>query len=231
MNQEKFLEMLASDPKSRDPDFLAQAEKNDENRELYQQALAFEDSLLAAFNTPVPVAIEETMLDITKVSYPRFGKKTIGLLALAASLVISVSLVLFTPPPSEQLAYQQLVAHISEHDPRDTASLVPVSKSEIEPYFIQKGIELGIDLDDLTYITFCPVGDKQGIHFVLDKPEGLVTVIFVPDMPASRVQDLQKEGIPGLLAPVLDGSAAIVGQPGQDLYPIANTLRKGLHKI
>jgi len=150
---------------------------------------------------------------------------------MAAAIIITFSVHLLTPATIDatQLA-QSVINHI--HD--DTHALnvrMDVPKSSIDTMLASYGGKLKGPIGQVSFLGHCIVGRHTGIHMVLNTPQGLVTVILLPNQSISRPSLLTDSLYNGVLYPSKKGRIAIIAEQKKFIEDTRQKINRNLNWI
>jgi len=142
-------------------------------------------------------------------------------LALAASIVISVSagLALWFASPRPSLA-REVIGHVA-HEPGAIAGTAPITPAELAEVLAPNGARLRPGIGDVTFAARCVFESHVVPHLVVRTSRGPVTVLLLRHRDVSGPVRLAEQGYAGVVLPAPRGSIAIVGQDQKDLDGIA----------
>lgn len=142
-------------------------------------------------------------------------------LALAASIVISLSvgLALWFGSPRPSLA-REVIGHVA-HEPEAMASATPISPAELASVLDPQGTRLRPGLGDVSFAARCVFEGHVVPHLVVRMQQGPVTVLLLRHRNVSARVRLAEQGYVGVVLPAPRGSIAVVGRDRQDLEEIA----------
>ena len=133
---------------------------------------------------------------------------------------------------STDIHYESLEAEIIAHLDHEPASLVVTSKrvsdkrlSAVVPADMST---MGHTAGLVTYARTCEINGKAVPHLVIQGERGPVTILLMPDEKIDAAADLSGEHIDGVLLPVGNGSIAIIGERGERIDAISNTVRNSV---
>lgn len=134
------------------------------------------------------------------------------LFAIAASLVVglSVGLVLLVSVPRTSVA-REVMDHIL-HEPGSTATTTPLAAGELAGVLDPDGTRLRPGIGDVTFAARCPFDGHVVPHLVVQTPEGPVTVLMLRHRTIGKPIRIDEQGYNGLVLPAPRGSIAVVGQ-------------------
>jgi len=142
-------------------------------------------------------------------------------LALAASLVIglSIGLTLWISSARPSLA-REVIGHVA-HEPAAMSGVVPIAPTALAGVLDPDGTRLRPGLGDVTFAVRCVFEGRVVPHLVVRMPEGPVTVLLLRHRNVSAPVRLAEQGYAGVVLPAPRGSIAIVGQDRRDLDGVA----------
>jgi hypothetical protein len=75
------------------------------------------------------------------------------------------------------------------------------------------------------YINHCGFGDSNAMHIVFEGEKGKVT-LFLTGIATDQVESFDKDGMSGVVKPMGNSSFILVGEKGEDLAKIGESIRK-----
>ena len=240
MNCEEYRQALTEDPTfSGGEEHLAECKECQAFRASF---LDFESRVEAALRIPVPPlkmpdlpAIEsngESTDNIDRENVvaikPRARITTPAWFALAASVALAAMLGvrMFDSHGHGEFSSlaEELVAHL-DHEPQALrVTDRPVSDARLSRIVPSDMANLNHDAGLITYARNCEINGNTVPHLVIQGKKGPVTVILLPDERVLEAEVLDGEGINGVLIPVGDGSIAIIGEKGEELGSIRDSV-------
>lgn len=141
-------------------------------------------------------------------------------LALAASIVIGVSigLALWISSPRLSLA-REVIGHVA-HEPGSMVSLVPITAEAIAGVLDPDGTRLR-PVGNVTFAARCVYEGHVVPHLVVRMPQGPVTVLLLRHRSVGEMIRIAEQGYTGVVLPAPRGSIAVVGRDQKDLDAIA----------
>ncbi len=238
MNFSEFKRLLNSDPGSQDPEYQA-ARRSDPDFILAAAASdTFERRLARASQLPTPAGLSENLkaLALSAPLEERPSPLYRFRYALAATVVLAISATLLTQQLSpSQDSVEAYVAHHFDLDGYDLLEKATTpSVDELSTMLANYGLQITPELaSQVRYVKYCPTPEGKGIHLVLDSPQGLVTVIFMPDLVVQEGQHFAFNDMAADLInlPGRDISAAIIGHPGQLNPALGLAVQDGIARL
>jgi len=195
------------------------------------QCLAFarsidetDDRIGAALAVRVPEGLSERIL----LRHRDFGRPRLAVWALAASVVLAVLAVVafgrFSGAPSDHYARLAI-----EHVMMEPKSLTTVRESDsgmLRSVVDGFGGTVTEPIGRIRYIELCPVGDGKGWHIVFETPEGLATLILVPEKRIRAVAIANASGWNALVRPAPRGYYAIITESPDMTAAVDRLIRK-----
>jgi hypothetical protein len=188
---------------------------------------AFERRLSDALDVDVPEGLAARILLRQGIAEQRRRQRIWrGGLALAASVLLSVTLTVFLWPKSVTLE-ESVLAHIHT-EIKELAQRGPVSESQLRMVMHKNGAELVGEIGKVNFVKLCPMRKREGGHIILAGQMGPVTVFLMPEERISAPVEVADERFAGRIVPVANGSMAIVGERGEPVAEIEHRLRGAL---
>ena len=132
--------------------------------------------------------------------------------ALAASVILAVA-VAFSIVRQPKNAADQYARLAIEHVMMEPESLTTIRNADqpaLQTIVQDFGGRLKAPPGTIRYIRLCPVEDGTGWHIVFETPEGLATLILVPEKPLRATQSASAGGWNAMVRPAGRGYYAIV---------------------
>lgn len=142
-------------------------------------------------------------------------------LALAASIVIGVTvgLTLWLSSPQPSLA-REVIGHVA-HEPGATSPTAPIAAADLAVVLNPEGTRLRPGLGAVTFAERCVFEGRVVPHLVVRMPRGPVTVLLLRHRNIGGPTRLAEQGYAGVVLPAPRGSIAIVSQDPKDLDDVA----------
>ena len=141
-------------------------------------------------------------------------------LALAASIVIGVSvgLALWISSPRISLA-REVIGHVA-HEPGSMVNLLPIEPGALAGVLDPEGARLR-PVGNVTFAARCVYEGHVVPHLVVRMPQGPVTVLLLRHRSVGKTVRIAEQGYTGVVMPAPRGSIAIVGRNQKNLDDIA----------
>ncbi|ORE89305.1 hypothetical protein ATO7_05480 [Oceanococcus atlanticus] len=172
-----------AEPTDDDADFRAWLADNPAALETARKAAQFDKTLRFALNQPAaPEGLQgRILLNTAMHGRRRRQRRVFAGLALAASVVLSATLVLSPPPPVDELPVsQQALSHVYEEIAMLERADHVISQTELRGMFREMGGELHGELEHVRFAFLCPTPHGRGLHLIADTDAGRVTVLYLP---------------------------------------------------
>jgi hypothetical protein len=167
-------------------------------------------SLVEALAVRVPEGLEERVLLRGRPGRPRWAAW-----ALAAGIVVALAVTMhpFRPDPAERYAKLAI-----EHVAMEPESLT--TERDNDPGMLEAAVRsfggtVKAPIGRVRYIRLCPMDEGTGWHIVFETPEGLATLILVPDKHVASAASADSGGLDALVKPAPRGYYAVV-TPSRD---------------
>lgn len=178
--------------------------------------------ILNAAGVAVPEGLaDRVLLHATGASRPAWRAW-----ALAASVMLAVGLATVTFNQFSRNANAQLAIEHVVHEPESLTTRYQADGASIAVALRSVGASVRSPLGPVRYIRLCPWGDGgTAWHVVFETPEGLATLILVPDKHVRSESDASAGGWHAIVQPVQGGFYAIVTSSPELTARTADLLR------
>ena len=143
-------------------------------------------------------------------------------LAMAASFALAA--VIVTQYLGDPVAYDSLADEIVAHLDHEPYALKVTDEAVSERRFMRVVNESVGTMDRnvglITYAQSCVINGKTVPHLVMQGEAGPITLLLMPDEMVDMAQQIDGEGINGVILPVGDGSIAIIGDRSENLTEV-----------
>jgi hypothetical protein len=204
--------MLGADPSSADPNLLEHLRSCGGCAAHARDMQELDRRLRDAMAVPVPPPRRPASKPVTYL-VPR--------LALAASVagVAVLAGLLWIGVPRPTLA-QAVVAHMAE-EPAAWVTEAPLPDSAVAAVLSRSGVELGADLDKITYAHSCWFRGHNVPHLVVQTPGGPVTILVLRHESVAEAVEFQEGPYRGKLVPTRGGAIAVLARDATDVAAAA----------
>ena len=166
------------------------------------------DALIGrALSVPVPEGLAERVL----LRGQNGGRPAWRAWALAASVVAGIfSAALYVNrAPAEQ--YARLAIEHVEHEPESLTTVYHAEPASVEAALRSVGAAIKSPFGQVRYVKLCPLeGGGTGWHIVFDTPQGMATLIIVPNARARSPSETSVGGWHALVQPFAKGYYVVV---------------------
>ncbi len=189
-----------------------------------RQVDAGEARIAETLHVAVPDGLAERVLLHV---HSRRGKPAWRLLAMAASVLLSVGIGLtIWLPASRQDFARYAIQHVL-HEPEAFSEHRLADPREFGTVLARFGGEIRRPLGTVRYMKLCPVPGGTGWHIVLDTEYGPVTLLLIPGARADRnVFEAELKGLAAAARPAGDGWYAVVTDSRDKLDAVDDMLRQ-----
>ena len=159
--------------------------------------------------------------NVVNLPFARRGRAP-AWLAIAASFALAAVIVtqyLGEPAVYDSLA-DEIVAHL-DHEP----NALKVTDAAVSERRFSRVVNESVGTMDrnvglITYAQSCVINGKTVPHLVIQGEAGPITLLLMPDEMVDMAQQINGNGINGVILPVGDGSIAIIGERGENLAEV-----------
>ena len=147
--------------------------------------------------------------------------------ALAASLVLAVAAGIFVATRETDSANHARIAieHVIE-EPESLTTFHNADPERLSAIVREFGGTLREPLGRVRYIKLCPVEQGSGWHIVFEVPQGLATLILVPDRPISAAATASLGRFTARVEPVRGGYYALVTDSAGSASEVSKLLKQ-----
>ncbi len=191
----------------------------------------FERALADALAVPVPVGLAPRILAAQRrepavLARPRAPRRW---LALAAAAVLALALGIAHWRDAHSLA-AQATAHVTRgHEVDALRAGPPLPRERVSAAFAAHGLHLlAPPPAAVAYIAGCEVGGSDGLHMVMDSPDGPVSVLYLRGRKVDACVDFRRDGLVGRIVPVADGALVLLAHDDHAFAAIEAAWRAAL---
>ena len=202
--------LLSANPTHRDDALFKHLDECKDCAAYSQQLQKFEHQLEKAVQLEIPESLTERIL-LNQSTAVRTRRRQLTDLAIAASILLSVSLIIGMLPTSNDDNLQEAVfAHIRA-EPEHLTSRQLTSLSDLNRLMYQHGAALSHSVGTINYAGSCDIHHAKGVHIVVDAGGEPVTVLYMPHETLSRSKTIVDDQFQGVILPTERGSVAFLG--------------------
>jgi hypothetical protein len=178
--------------------------------------------ILRAAAVPIPDGLSDrVLLHATGTVRPARGAW-----AMAAGVVLAVGLAAVMLVQSPREAYARLAIEHVVDEPESLTTRYQADGATVEVALRSVGASIRSPLGRVRYIRVCPwQGGRTAWHVVFETPQGLATLILVPDMQVRAESDASANGWNAVVRPAQRGFYAIVTSSPETTARTADLLR------
>lgn len=236
MDELEFRRRIMSDPKQRDSEICAAIKESEQNAQFADEVLDLDKQIAKAMAVDVPedladkILFNQTSVARDNVVRPNFARKA---MAMAASVAFVAGLLvgqlnwsnLVVSPAQASLATTAL-QHVVDEKPFIQNLDEQVKSSQINAKMMPFDHQLSETFPyHVYYLNHCGFGKSNALHMVFRGEKGKVT-LFLTGIPSNQTVDFNEDGMAGVVEPMGDTSMIIVGDEGEDVAKIAESISK-----
>jgi hypothetical protein len=197
-----------------------------------QQMQRMNQDLARLFSAPLPPRADIRVLALPVVprAKPKSGSGFPGLMALAASLVLSVGLgmLFWTLRPQPSLA-AGVLDHVG-HESGSWSEVAPMTAAATDKVLAGAGVSLDPADTTVTYARICLFNGHWVPHLVVLTATGPVTIMVLRQEHVSARQSFRQNGYSGVLVPdPAGGTLAVIAQGDSNMDDVVRALGPHLH--
>lgn len=205
MNCLEYRRCKLSDPRRLPPEAQSHERECAQCRALAWEVDETDASLEDALAVRVPEGLAERVL-----LRRRPGRWTWAPWALAAGLVIALAATVHPSRPGAAERYARLAIQHVAMEPESLTTERDNDPGMLEAAVRSFGGTVKAPIGRVRYIRLCPVDDGTGWHIVFETPDGLATLILVPDKRVASAADAEAAGLDAMVKPAPRGYYAVV---------------------
>ncbi|MDC5703653.1 DUF3379 domain-containing protein [Vibrio europaeus] len=236
MDELEFRRRIMSDPKQRDSEISAAIKESEQNAQFADEILDLDKQIAKAMAVDVPedladkILFNQTSVARDNVVRPNFARRA---MAMAASVAFVAGLLvgqlnwsnLVVSPAQASLATTAL-QHVVDEKPFVQNLDEQVKSSQINAKMMPFDHQLSETFPyHVYYLNHCGFGKSNALHMVFRGEKGKVT-LFLTGIPSNQTVDFNEDGMTGVVEPMGDTSMIIVGDEGEDVAKIAESISK-----
>lgn len=229
MDDLEFRRRAFANPQDQDPAFLAALASSPERARLVLQLQTLDQRVRnTALSVPVPAHLAARLKAREVPAHKPQKSRVVSYLAMAASLVLAIGLVLSPglitarPSAADMQFHDEVVGHLYRELGHYRQGVTDISLSQINVVLEEAGGHLRDD-EQIKSMHFkfadgCNIAqNSKGAHIVLDGSKGSVSVIVVHNSPVTTKFDLHDSRFTGKIIPFGEGNLIIVGENDEPL--------------
>jgi hypothetical protein len=237
MKFSEFRQLLNSDPGSQDPEYQAARRSEPEFIHAAAESDAFEQQLARASRLTVDPGFTASLKALAG-SPPQLESSLVYRFryAMAAAVLLAISAVLFMP--QLQQPQESVEAYVAHHFDLDGYALLEQSSipqtEELAAMLAAFDLQMSPELAaQVRFVKYCPTPEGMGVHLVLNTPQDLITVIFMPGLVVQEGEQFAFDAMTAELINLsgLGVSVAIVGRTEQMKPELGLALRQGVARL
>ena len=176
----------------------------------------------------VLVAVPDGLADRVLLNLVPRRKRNIRVLAFAASLLLSASLVLVYQHMIHPGLADAVIAHVLE-EPYTLTATQKVPWENLANAFAGYGGTLRGSIGDVRYLGWCKIRGNLGRHIVLETQYGTASVVLLPRGNTSEIGSMLSEhGLSAVVIPAGRANMGIIADSPQNVEKVEKLLRQHL---
>jgi hypothetical protein len=183
MDELEVRRRLLTDPYQLSAEQLKQLQQDPDSQQFHQDVLHLDQQIRALLSTPVPKALENSLLMQQHKQKQQQQKRFYqSLMAVAASVAFLAGFALnwsFFMYGSQSLGENSL-AHVYHEEPYVQHLSKALSLSDVNAKLVEFDAQLAASGHAVVYANFCNFRGTRSLHLVVETAQGLMTVFVVP---------------------------------------------------
>lgn len=219
----EFRRIVLADPRRLGAEVATHASQCVACREFRAHTLELEDALAAALRIETPHDLPARLLDGTaRVRHPRRW------LALAASLLLAVALILLLGVPRDDALALKAIDFVVFDEAQAVVVAKPQDVRVLEEVSRKMHVSLPDALGAIHYVCVYPFAGGGAHHLLVETPLGKVTVLLMPESPYASSASAAARGLHAAILPTAAGSVAIIGESSRSIERVESLLKSRL---
>ncbi|MGR5144498.1 DUF3379 domain-containing protein [Photobacterium sp. DNB23_23_1] len=234
MDDLEFRRRLLADPFDNSQDLAEARNESIANRKLSDELQQLDNKLEQAMKVDVPDDLADRILfhQSGQPSSNSFKPRTLVAMAASVAFVFGLFIGQYNQGVSASNPQLEIAQIAMEHVKAEAPFIDGIDESVTLSQVNAKLTPFGSTFNDIPghvyYVNHCGFGNKNALHMVMDTPQGKVTVFVVPEQ-SPDITPFNDQSMKGVVVPVRNASLIVVGENGQDVSPVATTLRNELN--
>lgn len=225
MNCEQLHTIVGAEPNSTDPEVLAHIEQCPDCARYRNEMQAMDRLIYRALAVDAPA---EKSADQVLSPPPQHGGAA-RIWRMAASVLVAVlvgAMGLWLISPRESFA-QEAITHMKHEQASMVRTSDRVDADRLEEILAAARLRLKPGAAHVSYAQSCLFRGQQIPHFVVQTERGPVTVLVVTDAPTQQREQIDEDGVQGVIMPAPRGVIVVLGQ-GAPVDSVAQTMLSAL---
>jgi len=233
MDDLEFRRRILADPNDNSQEMITAKNSSIANRKLSDELTQLDAKLEKVLKVDVPDDLADRILFNQSGQPEQNQSKTRFHLAIAASVAFAFGLFIgqfnsdIAPTGYTSEIAQVALDHVYTEAPFIADIDESVSLQQVNAKLTPFGSELANLPGHVYYVNHCGFGDKNALHMVMATDHGKVTVFVVPEK-SQNMSSFSDNSLQGVVMPIQNASLIVVGDKGQDVTPIAQSLESDL---
>lgn len=224
MNCEQLRTIVGAEPNSTDPEVLAHIQQCPECARYREEMQSMDRLIYRALAIDAP-AEKSTAQALS--SPPQQGAARVW--RMAASVLVTVlvgAMALWLLSPRESFA-QEAITHMKHEQASMVRTSESVDAARLEQILAAARLRLKPGAAHVSYAQSCQFRGQQIPHFVVQTEQGPVTVLVVTDAPTQQREQINEDGVHGVILPAPRGVIVVLGEDAP-VDPVAHRLLNAL---
>lgn len=224
MNCEQLHTIVGAEPDSTDPEVLAHIEQCPDCAR-YRAEMQAMDRLIyraLAVDAPAEKSADQVLSPPSQHGGGRIWR-------MAASVVVTIlvgAMALWLISPRESFA-QEAITHMKHEQASMVRTSESVDDARVTEILAAARLRLKPGAAHVSYAQSCQFRGQQIPHFVVQTEQGPVTVLVVTDAPTQQREQINEDGVQGVIVPAPRGVIVVMGE-GAAVDSVAQTMLNAL---
>ena len=210
MNCEQLRTIVGAEPNSTHPEVLAHIEQCQDCARYRQEMQAMDRLIYRALSIDAPAEKSADQI----LSAPQQERGAARMWRMAASVLVAVLIGvmgLWLLTPRESFA-QEAITHMRHEQASMVRTSTTVDEARLEQILAAARLRLKPGAAQVSYAQSCEFRGQQIPHFVVQTEQGPVTVLVVTDAPTQQREQINEDGVQGMIVPAPRGVIVVLGE-------------------
>jgi Protein of unknown function (DUF3379) len=230
MNCLEFRRQLLAEPQARSAELAEHRLACAACAEFASRLQGFEQVLKEAARVVVPEGLASRIILRQRMALRQQSFWRRGLFALAATVVLTLGVLLVLPQQAPLSLEESVLAHVND-ELKHLAEHHDVSLDKVNSGMKNYGAQLTAAVAKVNFAMPCDMRKSKGYHMVLQGETGPVTVLIMPGDYIEQRKMVADQRFQGVIVPTTNGSMAIVAETSRDLTHVEQRLKDSLQFI
>ena len=231
MNDLEYRRRIYINPRDKSEEILAKQGQDEDANQFAIEMNELEDMLEEVMDIKIPERLVDQILtqSVDKRAHHKswLGTRYTAAAALAASVLLFSSVIFTNWFQADNDLHSLVMQHVYEElDYLNFDQPFPAETAHTMINLV--GGKISSPLDNLRYAVLCQIQDTTSVHLLIKGRHGIITVLLMPNNQLDQSLSIDDPRFHGLIVTNGAGSIAIIGDKGEPILDVLNSLTKSL---